>query len=160
MTNTNNSPHWTGSDMLDRIYGLAAADGLSVRHLDECAECGRVWAELSERRGALLAAPAAVRDEQLRAQRQAIWAEIERPRPMLVWRVMPAAAATAMLFVLGLALHQSPAPQVAPAQVAVVQPVSDAQFFTEIASVVNRESPGAVDPIRGLFADDAALEAQ
>lgn len=159
MMNTNNSPHWTESDLIDRLYGMAVPEGLTARHLDECPECAQSWAALAVRRGVVLAAPGQISDERLRAQRQAIWARIEQPRPAMIWRVMPAAA-TALLLFLGIALHQAPAPRIEPAEVTATQTVSDAQLFTEIASVVNRDSPGAVDPIRGLFSSDTTVEAQ
>jgi len=159
MINTNNSPHWKESDLIDRIYGLEPAQGLSLRHLDECPECAQEWAALAARRGSVLAAPARVSEEQLRAQRQAIWARIEHPGRTMFWRAMPAAAMALLLFV-GIALHQTPVPQPEPVEVAAVQTVSDAQLFTELASVVNQESPRAATPIQGLFAADAAKEAQ
>lgn len=160
MQNSNNSPHWTESDLIDRLYGLDPAAGQSERHLDECAQCGQAFAELSSRRGQVIAAQAQVSNDQLRAQRQAIWARIEQPQRSAIWRAVPVAA-TAMLLFVAVALHQAPAPQMEPMTTAAVQPaVSDTQLFTELASVVNQESPRAADPIRGLFADDATVEAQ
>ena len=159
MQNTNNSPHWNESDLIGQLYGVEPAAGLSVRHLDECPECAEARVALAARRGLLLAAPAQVSDYQLRAQRQAIWARIEQPQRTMFWRVMPAAATALLLFV-GVALHQAPAPQIEPVEVAAVQTVSDTQLFTELASVVNQESPRAADPIQGLFAGDATREAQ
>lgn len=159
MINTNNSPHWKESDLMDRLYQLEPAQGLAVRHLDECPECAEAWAALVTRREAVLTAPVQVSDERLRVQRQAIWAGIEQPRRPLLWRAMPAAATALLLFV-GIALHQSPAPQMQPVEVATVQTVSDSQLFTEIASVVNQESPRETDPMRGLFSDDATMGAQ
>lgn len=159
MTNTNNSPHWKESDLIDRLYQLEPAQGPAVRHFDECPECAEAWAALVARRDGLLSAPVQVSDERLRVQRQAIWAGIEPPRRPLLWRAMPAVA-TALLLIVGVALHQSPAPRMQPVEVAAVQTVSDSQLFTEIASVVNQESPRETDPIRGLFSDDATMEAQ
>ena len=77
----------------------------------------------------------------------------------MLWRAMPVAATALMLFV-GVALHRTPAPGIAPVEVAAVQTVSDTQLFTELASVVNQESPRAADPIQGLFSGDATREAQ
>ncbi len=159
MMNTHNSPHWKERDLLDRIYGLEPAAGLSARHLDECSECAEAWTALAARRGVVLAAPGQVSGERLRAQRQAIWAQIEQPRRTMLWRAMPAAATALLLFV-GVALHQAPAPRMEPAEVASVQTVSDTQLFTELASVVNQDSPRAADPIQELFSGDAAMEAQ
>ena len=159
MQNTNNSPHWNESDLIGQLYGVEPAVGLSARHLDECPECAQAWAASLARRGMVLAAPAQVSDHQLRAQRQAIWARIEQPQRGMLWRAMPAAATALLLFV-GVALHQAPAPQLDAVEVAAVQTVSDTQLFTELASVVNQESPRAADPIQGLFSDDATTEAQ
>jgi len=159
MMKTNNSPHWNESDLISQLYGVEPAAGLNVRHLNECPECAQAWAALLTRRGIVLTAPAQVSDEQLRTQRQAIWARIEQPRRAMLWRAMPAAATALLLFV-GVALHQAPRPQLEPVEVASVQSVSDTQLFTELASVVNQESPRAADSIQGLFADDATTEAQ
>jgi hypothetical protein len=159
MMNTQNSPHWRENDLLDRIYGLEPAAGLSARHLDECSGCAEAWTALVARRGVVLADPGQVSDERLRAQRQEIWARIEQPRRTLIWRAMPAAATALLLFV-GVALHQTPGPRSEQTEVASVQTVSDAQLFTEIASVVNQDSPRATDPIQELFSGDATMEAQ
>ena len=159
MMEKNISPHWKENDLIGRIYQLEPAQGLSVRHFDECPECAQAWAALAARREDLLSAPVPVADERLRAQRQAIWAGIEQPRRALLWRAMPVAATALLLFV-GVALHQSPAPPMEPVELATVQAISDTQLFTEIASVVNQDLPRETDPIRGLFSDDATMEAQ
>ncbi len=153
MTNPNNSPHWNEDDLLGRIYGLEPSGGRSLRHFDNCPECAQAWAGLARRRGLLLNAPAPLSDDQLRAQRQAIWARIEQPRSAMLWRAMPAAAMALMLFA-GVALHQNPAPNLETVELAAAQTVSDTQLFTELASVVNQESPRAADPIQGLFAGE------
>lgn len=159
MKNTNNSPHWNESDLINQLYGVEPAAGLHVRHLNDCPECAQAWAALLTRRGIVLTAPAQVCDEQLRTQRKAIWARIEQPRRAMLWRAMPAAATALLLFV-GVALHQTPGPRLDPVEVASVQSVSDTQLFTELASVVNQDSPRAADSIQGLFAGDATTEAQ
>ncbi|HEY3443054.1 MAG TPA: hypothetical protein VGK29_20000 [Paludibaculum sp.] len=159
MMNTNNSPHWNESDLINQLYGVEPAVGLHMEHLSDCPECAQVWATLLTRRGVVLSAPAQVSDEQLRTQRQAIWARIEQPQRAMLWRAMPVAATALLLFV-GVALHQAPVPRMEPVEVASAQTVSDTQLFTELASVVNQDSPRAADSIQGLFAGDATTEAQ
>ena len=156
---TNNSPHWNESDLIGHLYGLEPAPDRLARHLNECPDCGQAWETLRSRRSEILAAPAQVSDEQLRSQRQAIWARIEQPQRLTLWRAMPVAATALLLFV-GVALHQTPAPRMESVEVASVQTVSDTQLFTELASVVNQESPRAADPIQALFAGESTRETQ
>ncbi|QOY84971.1 hypothetical protein [Paludibaculum fermentans] len=157
-----NSPHWTESDLISRLYGLDPAEGRSPAHLTECRDCSDHWQAVQARRRSVVEdAPASSEglEERLRAQRQAVWARIERPRRPLLWRMIPATATALMIFA-GVAMHQAK-PPVIPVQTASA--VSDAQFFNEIASVVNQETPRAADPLQGLFdsnAAPAAVEAQ
>lgn len=158
-----NSPHWTESELIDRLYGLEPEAGRSAMHLNECDECGARWRDLqASRRSLLNAAPVESEklEERLRAQRQAVWARIERPQRGLLWRMIPVTA-SALMILAGVALQQQSKPPVAPTQ--LVSTVSDAQFFNEIATVVNQETPRAADPLQGLFdssAAPAAAEAQ
>lgn len=159
----NNSPHWTESDFVARLYGLEPEAGRSEDHLKSCAGCATRWSELeSGRRRMLDAAPVTdeALDERLRAQRQAVWARIEKPRRGLMWRLVPVTTTALMIFA-GLALqHQTKAP-VAPRP--VISQASDAQFFNEVASMVNQEMPRAADPMQGLFdstAEHGSIEAQ
>ncbi|MGJ5820346.1 hypothetical protein [Paludibaculum fermentans] len=157
-----NSPHWTESDLISRLYGLDPEQGRSAAHLEECRECGALWLSVQARRGSVVnvaPVPDEALEERLRAQRQAVWARIEKPRRPFLWRMLPAAATALMIFA-GVAMHQVK-PPVPPVQTAST--VSDAQFFNEIASVVNQETPRAADPLQGLFdsnAAPAAIEAQ
>ncbi|MBN9661898.1 MAG: hypothetical protein J0H49_27125 [Acidobacteria bacterium] len=157
-----NSPHWSESDLISRLYGLEPAENRSAGHLAECGACAERWQALQLRRRSVVEMAPGTSDrleERLRAQRQAVWARIEHPRQNLIWRMLPAAATALMIFA-GVALHQTK-PPAAPVQQASA--VSDAQFFNEIASVVNQETPRAADPLQGLFDSTvapAAVEAQ
>jgi hypothetical protein len=155
----NDNRHWTDNDLLDRLYGLDPAPGLTPAHLDTCPGCGVRWQALENRRAAVVAPapPSPDVEQRLRAQRQTIFARIEHPRRALLWRAVPAGAAAFMLFA-GIALHQ-PVPLTPRTEVAAVS-VSDEQLFTEIASVVNRDTPRAADNIRGLFSESSSQEAQ
>lgn len=152
------SPHWTENDMLDRLYGLDPAPELALSHFDACAECASRWQALELRRAVVVAPPmpSAALDEKLREQRHAVWARIEGSNRSLLWRAAPAAA-TACMLLAGIILQQ-PQPTEPVRQMAAT--VSDEQFFTDIASLVNQDSPRATDPIRGLFAENSPVEAQ
>jgi hypothetical protein len=146
------SLHWSDEDLLNRLYGLEAE---AARHpIESCAECAARWQALSERREAVLAA-APVSDDRLRAQRLAVFARIEAPRPMWLWRAMPASA-FALLLAAGIALH-GPNPQ-APATEVAEAGVSDSQLFSEIAQITEQYAPAAADPLRELFAETASQE--
>jgi hypothetical protein len=154
--NTNGS-HWTDEELLQRVYGLEAG---SEAHLRECAECSARWSEL-ERKRLVMTAPGKSSDAlelKLREQRQAIWNRIEQPRRPLWWRAVPVAA-MALMLVIGVSLQQ-PAPSPANVQVSTVKEMSDEQLFSELATVANQVSPLASDPIRGLFNENAGVEAQ
>lgn len=140
--------HWTNEEMIERLYCGGEARG--------CAECDARWAELLRRRAQAMAEEAGPElDERLRRQRLAVYARLERPGGWRAWKVAPVGA-TAMLLLLGIVLH-GPKPE--PRQVAVAA-VSDAQLFSEVATMVNEESPRAADSLRGLFNEETKLEAQ
>lgn len=153
----NKQRHWTDEDLLFRLYGAEPSVDLSLSHFEECPQCAARWASLVSSRSSLLAAAASVpcAAERMRAQRAAVWSRVERP-PRRGLRALPAAA-TVCVLLLAVAL-QRPAPQPLPQRAAVA--VSDEQLFSEIASVVNADEPRAVEPIRGLFHESAALEVQ
>ena len=153
-----NSRHWGDDELLDRLYGLAPAPGFDAAHLESCPVCADRWTALATSRAALLAAapPATLAlDARLRVQRSAIWNRIERPVQHFLARLAPVAA-TALMIVVGVALHQvqPPAP---PVQIAAI---SDDQLFSDIATVVSQETPAAAEPIRALFAATQSTEAQ
>mgnify|MGYP000881337666 FL=1 len=99
--------HWTDEDLLTRLYGLDARPHLAPAHLDECAECAERWARVSSARAEVLAAAssAACSEEELRAQRAAVWNRIERPGHVRLLRAVPALA-TCCVLLLAVALNQ------------------------------------------------------
>lgn len=145
-----NGKHWTDEELIARIYAVAEAD---EAHLAGCRECSERLLALESHRAAVLE-PAVVSEDRLRAQRQAVWARLEQPQRGWLWKLAPAGA-MALMLVAGVALH-SPAPKPAPVQVAM----SDSQFFSEVATVVNEESPRAAETMQGLFAEGTQTEAQ
>ncbi len=149
--------HWTEEAMLDRLYGLDPRAGLDASHLDSCAECSARFSSLQARRSVVVDAHAPVSEDRLRAQRLAVFARIETARRPWVWRLVPAAA-TALVVMMGVALHQ-PAPVVEPKPVAVLAQ-SDRELLSEIATLMEEDEPRAAVPIRGLFADSGAPGAQ
>lgn len=140
--------HWTTEAMLGRLYGLDPPPGSDVSHLDSCAGCQAQLAALEARRGAVVGASATVAGDRLRAQRQAVLSRIEAGTRGGAWRLVPAAA-TALVMLLGVALHQ-PAPVVEPKPVAVLAQ-SDRELLSELATLMEEEEPRAAEPIRGLF---------
>jgi hypothetical protein len=155
---TTRTKHWTDEDLLARLYGADPAPQVDLSHFDDCPDCAARWTRLAGARGAVLAAASAApcRDETLRAQRLAVWERIERPARTRLLRAAPAAA-TCLVLLLAVALNH-PTPQPVPTQIATA--VSDDQLFTDIASVVNADSPRAVEPLRGLFPESSHTEMQ
>lgn len=159
----NNSPHWTESDFVARLYGLGPGAGHTEDHLRSCAECAARWSELEAGRRQMLEAQPVTSEaleSRLRAQRQAVWARIEKPRRGLMWRLVPVTTTALMIFA-GLALQYQTKTPAAPRP--VISQASDAQFFNEVASMVNQDMPRAADPMQGLFdspADQGSIEAQ
>jgi hypothetical protein len=136
--NSQSHPHWCGDELLRRLYGLEdAATG--------CAECAARLDALRARAAGLRVEPA-LSDEFLRAQRQAVFARIEARRDLpFGWRAP--VAATALLFVAAIALQKSEPVYYEPE----IAAMSDAQFFAEIADVVDQDEPRATGAIQGLF---------
>lgn len=148
--------HWGDEDLLARLYGLDDQEGVAARHLEWCPECRSRMNALEARR-AQLRADVAVPDERLRAQRQAVFARIDSPQRNWMPRLVPAGA-TALLLVLGITLNR-PAPSPAPApetKMAAVLTQSDRELLSDIATLVEGETPRAAAPIRGLFAQKAS----
>jgi len=153
-----NTRHWNDNDLLDLLYGLDLAPGLSLAHFHSCTDCSARWQALELRRSAITVPPplSSAAEQRLRDQRVAVLDRIGQSRAW-IWRAVPAGAA-AFLFFIGIALHQ-PAPQIPATQVASVN-VTDEQLFAEIASVVDQDAPRATDSIRGLFSENSSKEAQ
>jgi anti-sigma factor RsiW len=131
--------HISEQDLIQRLYGLDAGS----THLAECAECRARYEALEARKGSLTA-PLEISQQELAAQRRAIYSRMgEKPRSVHGW--IPALA-TAALVAIGLFVYQ-PARKPAP----VPQPeVPDSQLFTEI-SIEQSSEPQAIAPIRALF---------
>lgn len=150
--------HWSDEDLLGRLYGLDAPDGLSETHLEECGLCRKQMNELSARRSEMLSVPPEVADDRLRAQRQSVLDRITLPRFGWLNSLVPVGA-TALVLVLGIAL-QRPAPSPAPdTKTAAVITQSDRELMTQIATLMEDESPRAADPIRELFDIENSSEA-
>lgn len=145
----NGHRHWTDEELIGRLYGLGESGGTA------CPECEARLAELEQRRMAVRQAPAsnARWEERLRRQRQAVWARVENPRRSWLWKLAPAGA-MALMVVVGVALH-APAPVAPVTQVAMA---SDAQFFNEIASMVNEDGPRTTETMKGLFPESGEAQ--
>jgi hypothetical protein len=142
--------------MVWHLYGLDVAEGLNPAHLESCQQCRAEWARLQLRRQASLPA-GALTEDQLRKQRKAVFARIERPsRPAPLWGLAPAAA-TALLLVIGIAT-QAPQP-VEPVQTAAIT-ASDRELFNELNDMLSEDSPRGAAPIRALFSEQSNGEAQ
>ena len=131
--------HWTGEELIGRLYGIGPGDG----HLEECAECSERWQRLLIARSEVLQVPHVPEDLLIR-QRRAVYDQLEQPRR--AWRPAFAhAVAVAMLLVLAiLMLRPALTPQPTRAS-------SDTQLFSEVYSEIQSTEPDAVAPIRGLF---------
>lgn len=149
------SGHWSGAQLLGRLYGLDAPPGLSEEHLAGCPDCAGRWSAIQASRARQLDAPApAIGGERLRAQRGAVYARIEQGRPRTLWTLAPA---TALMLVMGVML-QSPAPR-AETQTAAVLTQTDRDLFNDIAALVEEDAPRAAGAMQGLFESSANGEA-
>lgn len=132
--------HWNDDELIGRLYEA----GPDNSHLEECEDCARRWQQLLALR-ARAVRPPRVSEEFLAAQRRAIYDRLEwAAGGSGHWWIGPALAAAVM--VLLAVLLSRPAPE-APSSLAS----ADAQFFTEVYSVVESTEPQAIQPIRGLF---------
>lgn len=153
--------HWNEEELLDLLYGLDAPAGKDVGHLEQCAQCASLQMQLSARRGQMLAARTSMDETKLRRQRERIWQRVEDSRRPWIWRAVPAGA-TALMLTIGIGLNYHPAPSEAEPKMALSQaaPVSDDQFFSEIASFANSDEPASAATIRNLFDVNSEGEAQ
>lgn len=156
MLNGQTGRHWNREEMVWHLYGLDPAEGLSAAHLESCAQCRAEWNQLQFRRQASLRGEALTED-QLRKQRKAVFARIERPsRPAPLWGLVPAAA-TALLLVMGIAT-QPPRPS-DPVQTAAIT-ASDRELFNELNEMLSQDTPRGAAPIQALFSEQTSGEAQ
>lgn len=149
--------HWTDDDLLRRLYGLEP-EGLAPAHLAACRECRERYETLLARRNEVRPMPPA--DEQrLRAQREAVWSRVENRRrlPLAGWRVPAAATAAVLALAVWIARPGlDPAgneedPLVEIAEIASPQPLSDTQFFEEIALAASSPEPRGAAAVENLF---------
>lgn len=157
--------HWTNDEMLDKLYGIAppgvenAAQNAAEteEHLRSCSDCSARWDRLTMQRAAVTSKPE-VTDSFLAAQRRRIYARMEQP--VAWWESLFsqkgfAAGVAAILVVAGGLVFFRPAsgPVPAPGTTAQTQQqeLSDAQFFSEMASIEQSSLPRAASPIKALF---------
>lgn len=132
--------HWSDDEMIARLYEVGP-EGL---HLQECESCAQRWQRLAAARAQILRAPA-VSEGFLAAQRRAIYGRLDRtPERSPGWRLAPGLALAFMLLLAVLLVRPAPEPETSLAS-------SDAQFFTEVYSVVQSTEPRAAGPLHGLF---------
>jgi len=144
--------HCTDDVLIAKLYGLDVGSSDAL-HLNGCAVCaGRLDAMADRRRQA--AGQSAVSDDVLREQRARIHARIEDGRRLSFWLRPAPAVAVALVIAAGLMFRPI---ATAPTPVQTASTESDAQFFSEIATVADQQEPRAADPIRGLF-DEAATK--
>ena len=145
--------HWRDEDLLDRLFGLEPEHG-SEEHLENCPHCAKRWMALEARRAELTVQPM-LADEILRAQRQSIWARIENHGRVRWTRwAIPSSVAVALAVASLLYQPSLPAPPGPPAEIAelaAAQPVSDKEFFDNIAAVAAKTEPQAAETVQGLF---------
>lgn len=140
--------HLTDDVLIAALYGVDV--GLpTATHLSSCSQC-RARLEAMGARKLQVADEGSVSDEMLREQRLRVHARMERERVLGYW-LRPVPALAAVLVIAAGLVFRAPAP--APVQTGSSE--SDAQFFTEIAAVVDQQGPRAADPIRGLFEEAA-----
>jgi hypothetical protein len=138
-----NPTHWTDDEILEALYGLRPEDA----HLRNCMDCHERWQNAVEQRR-WVAKGQTVPVELLIAQRSRIYDRVESRGFGLGVRLSPALAAVAVV-VMGLFVS-APQPKADPA-VSPMSAKSDAQFFSEISSMVDSAEPRAAAPIRNLF---------
>jgi len=134
--------HWSDEELLEGLYELRSPD----THLEQCRECNQRWQHVLAWRQVMLQQPA-VSSDLLAAQRRRVYSRMEAdPHRGWSFSLAPALAALSMV-VLGLLLS-NPRPVPPPTLAS-----SDAQFFTEVYSMLESTEPRAVAPIRALFED-------
>lgn len=154
--------HWSDDELIGRMYGVGPEEPVRLAHLEACPDCAARRSALAIRRAALVesARSAAVDENLLRAQRDAVWRRLEGSQRPWVRRFAPVGAMSLLLlfaFVL-----DRPVPQPEPVEVAVAsqQPTSDDELFREIASMMDETTPRAARPVLGLFDTSAQMEVQ
>lgn len=143
--------HWTDDELIEQIYGVGPG-GEAERHLALCAGCQERLSAMAAVRGEMESR--GVPDEFLREQRLKIHSRIELDRRLSVWLRPAPAVAAGLVLAVGLMWRSTPPAAGPETQGGGV--VSDAQFFSEIASEVDRQGPRAAEPIHGLFREEGS----
>lgn len=135
-----NGKHWTRKDAIEHLYGI----GPDAVHLDECADCRSMTAELEAQRRRSAAEPE-ISPEFLAAQRRAIYRKLGR-EPRQRSRLAPAFV-VAFLVLIALLVGRntwfgSPAPLVTS---------SDSQLFSEIYALEQDSEPQAAQTVKAMF---------
>jgi|GEM_PF-3458940 len=140
--------HLDDEQLLLELYDAGAED--AHRHVQACPECASRLAHLKAQRARLLSGMAAPDPAVLRAQRAAVWAQIEKRRRGPAWRALQggALACAVCAAVLLYRPAQPPGPEMARAGAEF----SDAQLYEDLAAMLARETPAAAEPLLGLFA--------
>jgi anti-sigma factor RsiW len=140
--------HLDDEQLLLELYGAGAE--AAHRHLQACPECGARLAHLKAQRARLMSGMAAPDPAALRAQREAVWARIEKSRGRPAWRALQAGALACAVF--AAVLLYRPATPPGPELARAGAEVSDAQLYEDLAAMLARETPAAAEPLLGLFA--------
>jgi len=147
--------HLDEEQLLLSLYGAAAPE--AAAHLEGCADCAGRLRTLEARRSAWLAAPAPPADAaRLRAQREAVYRAIGQARRRPYWRALQAGALAGSVL-LAVLLYRPVPP---PAESAGNHAISDQQLFSDLAEMMNRDTPAAAEPLMALFAPQQSQESQ
>lgn len=147
--------HLDDEQLLLSLYGAAAPE--TAAHLGACPDCAVRLKRLEARRAELLASPAPpAGGERLRAQRTAIYEAIGKKRARPYWRAIQAGA-LACSVLLAVLLYR-PAPP--PVQTASQPVITDQELFSDLADMINRETPIAAEPLMALFTPQESEESQ
>jgi hypothetical protein len=160
--NLNPQIHWNQDDLLDRLYGLDPRSGLDPAHLDACSECGKAWMTVSRKRDALVGKFAAgnnAQEERLRTQRSVVLNRVARHWAAPLWRMVPAGA-MALVLVAAVMLHRPTPEPVETAQVLQPAAVSDAELFSEAATMADLDGTRTTGTIQALFDANSEVEVQ
>ncbi len=133
--------HWTDDELVARLYGI----GLQNGHLDGCPSCAGRFEEIRRKNRSMRPAEVDLPEEQLAAQRRAIYARLGEPRRSLSRVLVPVLAT--LLLVSAIIVNR-------PARTPVPPPatdISDSQLFEDVFRSVSDSAPSAVEPIRSLF---------
>ena len=133
--------HWTDDELVARLYGI----GPENNHLDMCLSCTRRFEAIRQKHRSMCPAEVDLSEEQLAAQRRAIYAQLGEQRRSFPRVLVPVLAT--LLLASAIIVYR-------PARTHVPPPadhVSDSQLFEDVFRSVSDPAPSAVGPIRSLF---------